>query len=144
MVNYSFFAIIEGALKDLADGPRFFELLADDIEMEFVFAPPGTPTGIKTRQAIIDSFHGYGDILVLDTAQLTNRFVTDKPGVVILQYACQGKGVQTGKPYDQHYVSILTIRNRKVVHWTDYWDPLVSIQAIGGTNALKNAMYDGG
>jgi hypothetical protein len=30
------------------------------------------------------------------------------------------------------------------VHWIDYLDPIVAIQAIGGTDALKNAMYHGG
>lgn len=136
-----FFAVIETAVRGDVDGGRYFDLLADDIEMIFMFAPPGSPQGIKGRQAIIDSFAGYGDILFLDAGQLNNVYKTDHEGVIIVQYSCQGRGVLTGKPYNQNYLSILTIANRKIVKWVDYWDPLVSIEAIGGTSALNEAMH---
>lgn len=136
-----FFSVIENAVKNDVDGDRFFDLLSDDIEMAFMFAPPGSAKGINGRQAIIDSFAGYGDILFLHEGELNNIYRTDQEGVLILQYACNGRGVLTDRPYHQNYLSILTIVDRKIVKWVDYWDPLVSIEAIGGTGALNEAMH---
>jgi ketosteroid isomerase-like protein len=109
--------------------------------MEFRFAVPGTPAELRGRQAVIDSFSGYGDILDLEGMECENAYRTDKPGVIILQYKGNGVGVATGRPYNQSYISILTIADRKVIHWNDYWNPLVVMEAIGGSDALNLAMY---
>jgi ketosteroid isomerase-like protein len=39
--------------------------------------------------------------------------------------------VPTGAPYGNHYISVLTIRDRRIVHWRDYLDPLVVFDAVG-------------
>lgn len=136
-----FFKVIEDAVKDDIDGGRFFDLLADDIEMEFMCAAPGTPKGISGRQTIIEAFAGYGDTLTLESCTLSNYYRTDKPGVVIVEYTGLGHGTQTGKVYDQRYLSVLTTKDRKIVHWRDYWDPIAALEAIGGAEALMSSMY---
>jgi hypothetical protein len=47
-----------------------------------------------------------------------------------LEYASEGKVTATGRPYRNRYISVVTIRNRKIVHWRDYLDPL----HVYGTN----------
>ena len=148
MVNYAefkalapFMALVEDSLAGLADGERYFDLFADDIVMEFVYAPPGTPPSLRGRQALIDSFRGYGDIITLDHMSDVKVYSSGEPGVVILEYASHGTGVVTGKPYHQNSVSIVTIEARKVVHWRDYSNPLVVIDTIGGGEQMANAMF---
>jgi ketosteroid isomerase-like protein len=63
--------------------------------------------------------------------------------VVVLEYAGHGKGVVTGKPYHQNYISIATIRDRKIVHWRDYSNPLVVVDTIGGGDRMARAMFPG-
>src|SRR2546429_964430 len=46
-----------------------------------------------------------------------------KTGVVVLEYASEGRVVSTGAPYTNRYISVLTITDRKVSHWRDYLDP---------------------
>ncbi|UXX96627.1 nuclear transport factor 2 family protein [Streptomyces sp. AD2-2] len=150
MVDYAefralapFIKLVEDSLAGLADGDRYFDLFADDVVMEFVYAPPGTPPELRGRPAIIDSFRGYGRIITLDRMSDARIHTTATPGVVILEYASHGTGVTTGRPYHQHYVSIVTIRDRRIVHWRDYSNPLVVIDTIGDGQEMAKAMFSG-
>lgn len=33
--------------------------------------------------------------------------------------------------YDNRFVSVITVRDRKVAHWRDYLDPVAVLDAIG-------------
>ena len=70
----------------------------------------------------------------------TNRYVapllpTDynccRSDVKFLEYASQGKVVATGYPYSNRYVSVITLKDRKVSHWRDYLDPVAVFDALG-------------
>jgi ketosteroid isomerase-like protein len=148
MVDYTefkalgpFIELVEQSLAGLAEGERYFDLFAEDVLMEFIYAPPGTPPSLRGRQAIIDSFRGYGKIISLDRMSDAKVYRTQEPGVVVLEYASHGTGVVTGKPYHQNYVSIVTIRDGKVVYWRDYSNPLVVIDTIGGGDEMAKAMF---
>ena len=52
-------------------------------------------------------------------------------GVVVLEYASEGRVVSTGGPYANRYISVLTITDRKVTHWRDYLDPVAVFDALG-------------
>jgi ketosteroid isomerase-like protein len=52
-------------------------------------------------------------------------------GVVVLEYASEGRVVATGRPYANRYISVLTIRAGEVVHWRDYLDPIAVFDALG-------------
>jgi uncharacterized protein len=39
--------------------------------------------------------------------------------VVILEYEVHGRILSSGAPYDNRLISIITIENRKIVHWRD-------------------------
>ena len=51
--------------------------------------------------------------------------------VVVLEYAVHGRAVSTGHAYDNHFVSVITIKNRKITHWRDYLDPVAVFDAVG-------------
>jgi uncharacterized protein len=51
---------------------------------------------------------------------------------VVLEYASQGKVVATGYPYSNRYISVITLKDRKVSHWRDYLDPLRVFAALEG------------
>jgi ketosteroid isomerase-like protein len=52
--------------------------------------------------------------------------------VVTLEYQVHGKAVKTGAPYDNRFVSVVTIKNRMIVLWRDYMDSLAAWQALNG------------
>lgn len=151
MVDYAefealapFMRLIEESLAGLVDGERYFDMFDEDIFMEFIYAPPGTPPSIRGRQAMIDAWRGYGDIIFLDRMSDAKAYQTTAPGIVILEYESHGKGVVTGRPYHQKYVSIVTIKDRKVVYWRDYGNPLTVIETIGGSENMAHAMFSAG
>ena len=51
--------------------------------------------------------------------------------VVVLEYAVHGRAVSTGRAYDNHFVSVITIKDRKVTRWRDYLDPVAVFDAVG-------------
>ncbi|TYC52976.1 hypothetical protein FMN50_15435 [Rhodobacterales bacterium] len=67
--------------------------------------------------------------------EMTDLFTED----VVFEFSCQGQGIETGKPYDQDYISVVTLRDGRVCHYRDYWNPLVALHALGGAEAAAAA-----
>jgi len=51
---------------------------------------------------------------------------------VILEYDVHDKILSTGVSYDSRLISVITIENRKIVHWIDYMDSLAAWTALNG------------
>jgi ketosteroid isomerase-like protein len=49
---------------------------------------------------------------------------------VTLEYEVHGKILKTGVSYDNRFVSIAFIENRKIVRWRDYMDSLAAWTAL--------------
>ncbi len=64
------------------------------------------------------------------------------PDVVIVEFEGFGRGVATREPYDQNYISVIRTANGHIVHYRDYWNPLVVLRATKGA-ALIDALVAG-
>jgi uncharacterized protein len=53
--------------------------------------------------------------------------------VVILEYDVHGKIIRTGAAYDNRFISVITIEDRKIVQWRDYMDSLTAMTALSQT-----------
>lgn len=129
--NSPFFRIIKEGLEGLVDGEDYFDLLAEDVVFEYVISVPGYPRRVQGRQNIVDLYSGYGDYMELSSADNLRVHRDSEASVVVLEYAVHGASVQTGRRYDNHFVSVITIKDRKVTHWRDYLDPVAVFNAIG-------------
>ena len=124
-----FFRVIETGLAGLVDGANFFDLLAEDVVFEFIITVPGYPRRIAGRDNLIDLYRGYHKAFFLDRCfDLRTHRADDS--TVTLEYASEGRAVATGRLYSNHYVSVVTIKNRKITHWRDYLDPLRVFAAL--------------
>ena len=126
-----FFQIIRQGLAGLVDGEHFFDLLAEDTVFEYVISVPGYPRQLQGRRALADLYRGYGDVMVLHSADGLAVHRDAGTSVVVLEYAVHGRAVRTGRAYDNHFVSVITVRNREVTHWRDYLDPVAVFRALG-------------
>jgi uncharacterized protein len=133
--NGPFFHIIKEGLDGLVDGDDYFDLLAHDVVFEYVISVPGYPARVEGRQGIIDLYSGYGDYMTMHTADNLRVYRDRQASVVVLEYEVHGESVQTGRPYDNRFVSIATIKDRKVTHWRDYLDPVAVFNASGWPQA---------
>ena len=126
-----FFNIIREGLVDLADGEDYFDLLADDVVFEYVITVPGYPKRVEGRQNIIDLYRDYDRFLSVRSADGLRVYRDPTASVVVLEYEVHGESVQTGRPYDNRFASVVTIRDGKVTRWRDYLDPVAVFDATG-------------
>jgi len=117
-----FYNIIMEGLTGEVDGEHFWDAVAKDAVFEFLYNFPGFTNKIEGRAAYMDWFGGYSNIL--HSADHLRVHKSMEPGVVILEYEVHGITPSTGKPYDNRFCSVITIKNRKIVHWRDYMDSL--------------------
>jgi ketosteroid isomerase-like protein len=125
-----FFRIIEEGLRGHVDGGHFFDLLADDVSFEFVITVPDYPRHVVGRDSIVELFRGYGATFCLDSCNDLRVHYSQATSTVVLEYSSAGKVVATGYPYSNRYISVVTIRDRKVAAWRDYLDPLRVFAAL--------------
>lgn len=132
-----FFQVIREGLKGLADGEDYFDLLADDVVFEYVISVPGYPRRAEGRQVIIDLYSDYDDYMTVHTADNLRVHRDPQASVAVLEYEVHGESVQTGRPYNNRFVSVITVKDNKVTHWRDYLDPIAVFDATGwpGTTA---------
>lgn len=117
-----FYNIIMEGLKGEVDGVHFWDAVAEDADFEFLYNFPGFTNKISSRKSYMDWFGGYS--MVLHSADSLFVHKSTEPGVVILEYAVHGVAPSTNKPYHNRFCSIVTIKERKIIHWRDYMDSL--------------------
>jgi ketosteroid isomerase-like protein len=127
-----FFEIVQEGLTGLVDGQHFFDILADDAFFDFRYNFPGWPLTIRGRNNLMDRFSGYGNTIKLHSADRLVVHRSQDSRVVILEYDVHGKILSTGVSYDNRFISVITIENRKIVHWRDYMDSLAAWAALNG------------
>jgi ketosteroid isomerase-like protein len=108
-----FFRIIREGLAGLADGEDYFDLLADDVVVEYVISVPGYPRRVAGRQAVINLYSGYDDYMAVHTADNLRVYRDPEASVAVLEYEVHGESVLTGRPYNNRFASIITIKDRK-------------------------------
>jgi hypothetical protein len=83
------------------------------------------------EEGVAELYRPYGATFFLDRCYDLAVHHDKATGVVVLEYASQGRVISTGAAYSNHYVSVLSIIDRKIVRWRDYFDPLAVFAAIG-------------
>ena len=94
-----FFRIIEQGLDGLAGPGHFFDLLAEDITVDYVVTVPGYPRHIQGRSAVAELYRPYGTMIILDRCFDLAVYHDATKGVVVLEYASEGHVVGTGRRY---------------------------------------------
>jgi uncharacterized protein len=122
-----FYSIVMEGLKGEVDGEHFWDAVAKDAVFEFLYNFPGFTNKIEGRKAYMDWFAGYS--MVLHSADNLKVYETTDNNVVILEYQVHGIA-PTGKHYDNHFCSIITIKDRRIIHWRDYMDSLAVMLSV--------------
>ena len=84
------------------------------------------------REAVAALYRNYRATgIVLHSADELAVHYDRAASVVVLEHAVHGRVTNTGRAYDNRFVSVVTIKNRKVTHWRDYLDPVAVFDALG-------------
>lgn len=140
----TFSTMLRKALGDriAPDAATFLDMLADNGIMEFPYSPPGLPTRLDGKAAIARHLESLGDMIEFDRMGEPTVHATTDPDVTIVEFEGFGRGVSTGEPYDQRYISVIRTDSGRIVHYRDYWNPLVVLRAIRG-GAVVDALASG-
>jgi len=130
-----YFDVVTEALDGLVDGDDFFDIHADDVVVEYIITIPDYPRRIVGREALAELYADYGQSIVQSGSSDVHRYHDAEQSVVVLEYTIHGTVVSTGAPYLNRFISVITVKDRKIVHWRDYLDPLAVFAAFGTTPA---------
>jgi uncharacterized protein len=125
-----YFDLVQKAIGGLVDGEHFLDTLAEDVVFEVLYEFPGWPRAIRGRTDLIAQFAGYGNNIRLHAADKLVVHRTQDSRVVILEYEVHGTILAARVPYDNRFVSVITIKNRKIARWRDYMDSLAAWNAL--------------
>lgn len=126
-----FFRIIEQGLEGLVAPGHFFDLMAEDVVTEYVITVPGYPARVEGRQALAELYRPYGTAMQLERCFDLAVYHDPTKNVAILEYASEGHTVDGNHPYANRFISVITLRDRKIVHWRDYLNPVAVFDALG-------------
>lgn len=115
------------------EGIVFADLFAPDGVMEYPFLRPGDELTLRGQEEVRAFFEGREKIRAhFEVGEVTSViYQTDDPEVVITQIHHRGFNKRTNSPYYVHAVGIIRVRDGKIVHYTDYMNPLVLAQLTG-------------
>jgi len=90
----------------------------------------GWPEVTRGRAELMSLYAGYGNNIRLERGDALAVHPSADGRVVTLEYEVHGKILKTGVAYDNRFVSIAFIENRKIVRWRDYMDSLAAWTAL--------------
>jgi ketosteroid isomerase-like protein len=129
-----FFGVVMEGIRGLVDGKHYFDTFAEDAIFESRYHFPGWPSMIRGRANLMASFSGYGKTIKLRSGDTLVVHHSRNSRVVILEYEVHGKILSSGAPYDNRFISVITIEKRKIIHWRDYMDSLAAWTALNSAS----------
>src|ERR1700726_3087198 len=124
-----FFEVVMKGLRGLVDGTHYFDTFAEDATFESRYHFPGWPVTIRGRANLMAGLSGYGKTIKLHCGDALVVHRSQDSRVVILEYEVHGRILSSGARYDNRLISVVTIENKKIIHWRDYMDSLTAWKA---------------
>ena len=100
-----FFHLIRQGVAGLVDGEDYFDLLSDDVVIEYVISVPGYPRVVEGRQTVIDLYRDYDRYMHVTAADNLRVYRDREQQALILEYQVHGTSAQTGRAYHNRFVS---------------------------------------
>ncbi|MFZ0333300.1 MAG: nuclear transport factor 2 family protein [Candidatus Acidiferrales bacterium] len=129
-----FFEVVMEGLRGLVDGTHYFDTFAEEATFESRYRFPGWPVTIRGRANLMAALSGYGKTIKLHSGDALVVHRSQDSRVVILEYEVHGRALSSGACYDNRLISVVTIENRKIIHWRDYMDSLAAWTALNGAS----------
>lgn len=107
--------------KDLA---AFLDLFADDIIFEFPYAQAPNPKRLNGKAAMQQYLERLADVLEIHSFTSPIIHVSANSPVFFAQFEAHGTNLEKGSPYEQHYISVVQVKDGKIARYQDYWNPL--------------------
>jgi len=127
-----------GAYHTLLAQRRFdewIELWSDDGVLEFPYAPAGRRRAYQGKADILAYMKHATGRIVADSVEQMRVFPMLDPDIAVAELTIKGRAVATDAPYNQSFVIFFEVQDGKVRRHREYWNPLITIDALGGRDA---------
>lgn len=137
-------ALLREALGDaLMPGPEsLLDMMTEDVSFEFPFPLPDGIEVIEGKAALAAYLPKFGTLFTIEALVLDRAFVSRDGRNGVIEFAASAYANATGARYDQTYVSVVDLRDGLISRYRDYWNPLIVMAAVGGSDAA-NAVLKG-
>ena len=125
------------AANAVLDVDGMFVEIADDAVWSFPAAPPGAPREVEGETANRSFFESL--VPMWTTFSLPQRQVhalLGDPDRVVASYASSGSLID-GSPYSNTYLSLVTVRGGKIVHWVEFCDAEPLMRGVATLTAAR-------
>jgi uncharacterized protein len=109
------------------------DFLADDVVVEWPFAAPGRPRRIEGRAAFLAMARPSRAALPFAFDEFTVEAVheTSDPDVLVVEYRLGGTVTTSGERRSAAFISVIRVRDGRVVLWREYQDTMAIAAALG-------------
>ncbi|OXM85539.1 hypothetical protein CF651_15155 [Paenibacillus rigui] len=123
------------------DMNQFIELFDDDALFEFPFALKGFTQKLEGKAAIYEYIKDFPQKFDISRFSEPTFHFTSNPNIMVIEFGIEEAQVlTTGKPYFQKYISVIETRGNKIVHYKDYWNPVVGLVALLDTASIQKVL----
>lgn len=119
------------SLVGSAEAAQFADLYTEDASMDFPYAPQHHTGRLGDRAAILRFLGRVGEFFSDIEMGEPKIFETSDPNVVIAEYTGASNSKETGKPYRQNYIAVVTVRDGKIAHIREYYNPVRVLVTTG-------------
>jgi hypothetical protein len=108
----------------VGDIDGYLELLSDDVEVEFPFAPPGRPDRLRGRENLRHYLEAVLTRIAYDSITSLDIYETDVAGTVVAEMTANLRLLESGRTISRRYVAVVRSEDGHVVSYREYWNPL--------------------
>ena len=118
----------------------YVDMLAEDGVVEFPYAIPGLPQRLEGRAALAAHLERIAGMIEFSHFADMVKHETSDPETVIIEFSGYGRSAASGEPYEQRYVSVITMRDGYIVRYKDYWNPVAALRTLRGQAFVESLM----
>lgn len=111
---------------------EWIDLWAEDGVLEFPFAPTGRRRAYQGKADILAYMKQATGKFAVDSIEQMQIFPMRDPGMLVVELSIRGRALVNDAPYNQSLVIFFEVRDGKVRNHREYWNPLITIDALGG------------
>lgn len=103
---------------------EWLDLFDEYVIFEFPYALSVDANRVEGKQALKEHMRYFDTIIAMKSMSEPLIHQTLQPHVFIAQFRGRGQLLQSGQVYDQNYISVIEVKDGRIIRYEDYWNPL--------------------
>jgi ketosteroid isomerase-like protein len=115
------------------------QMLHADIEYELPYAPPPFPRTTRGHAAVMAFLRALPDFAAeANLCDIRIDAMAQDAAELVAEYRSEMK-LMSGRTYANRYLLRATVRDGRIARFTEHFDPIALVQALGGSVVLPSA-----